>query len=102
MHQHSTQLPLEFTKTHPPKENAQGELATGKAKLEKILVSTYLKDLRSESWRVRRRGAKGLGELGTAARDAASELERLFDDPDPRVREAAGNALARVSLEKLP
>jgi HEAT repeat protein len=100
MRQSLTQFSPNFTKTG--QAIAEADLAAGEAALERMLLRVYLTDLGSVSWRVRRKGANGLGELGEAATDAAPELERLLSDPDPRVREAAAKALARVSPTSIP
>jgi HEAT repeat protein len=79
------------------KERAESGALPGRRQLERLLIHAYVNALSSRSWRARKKGAKGLGQLGVAASVAAEELERLLEDPDPRVREAAGDALARVS-----
>ena len=84
------QLPLDFT----PKEES-GE-PTGQAALRRMLLTTYRNYLQAQSWRTRRKGAKGLGELGPAALIAVPELEGLLEDEDRRVREAATIALKRI------
>jgi HEAT repeat protein len=83
----------------PPSEFAlkeeRGE-PTGQAALRRMLLTTYRAYLQAQSWRTRRKGAKGLGELGAAALAAVPELERLLEDEDQRVREAVTIALKRI------
>jgi HEAT repeat protein len=93
-----TQLCLDFRAQKP----AEPETPPGRSQLERLLLHSYLNDLASSSWRVRKKGAKGLGELGPAAGAAAPELEKLLDDPEEEVRKAAGDALSRVTGARRP
>jgi HEAT repeat protein len=83
------QLELNLTPPDPTIES-------GKRALAAMLLRCYLKDLESESPRVRRKGAKGLGELGQAARPAITLLESLLEDTDRKVRVAAEVALQAI------
>jgi HEAT repeat protein len=82
------QLELDFTPAP--------SLAAGKKALAETLFRCYLNDLASENPRVRKKGVKGIGSLGAAARQAAPLLENLLEDPDRKVREAAELALRSV------
>jgi hypothetical protein len=84
------------------KDPAEPETPPGRRQLEQLLIHSYLDDLGSSSWRARKKGARGLGELGPAAGVAVPELEKLLDDPDEQVRRAAGDALARVTRARRP
>jgi HEAT repeat protein len=74
----------------------------GRRQLEQLLIHAYRSDLVSRSWRVRKKGAKGLGALGPAAGVAVPELEKLLDEPDEQVRRAAADALSRVTRGMRP
>jgi hypothetical protein len=93
-----TQLCLDF----PGKRPSDPETPPGRRQLEQLLIHAYRSDLASRSWRVRKKGAKGLGALGPAAGVAVPELEKLLDDPDEQVRRAAGDALALVTRARRP
>jgi HEAT repeat protein len=75
-------------------------LATGTETLRKILLGSYLKNLTDASWRVRKKGARGLSGLGPEAREAVPTLEALLEDADSRVREAAALALHRMRPQR--
>jgi len=60
------------------------------------LVEVFLAKLREEHSGERWRAVKALEEMGPAAATAAPALEKLLEDEDPHVREAAASALARV------
>ena len=49
---------------------------------------------------VRRDAVRSLGWLGPASRPVASQVARLRDDPDAKVKEAARQALARIGEGK--
>ena len=93
-----TQLCLDFSGKGP----GEPETPQGRKQLEQLLIHAYRGDLASSSWRVRKKGAKGLGALGPAAGVAAPELEKLLDDPDEQVRRAAADALSRVTRGMRP
>jgi HEAT repeat protein len=78
---------------------AENDLAQAKRVLRDALLQAYLKDLTDERWRVRRKAARGLGELGKDALIAVPVLEGLLKDGDFRVREAASLALAAIRGE---
>jgi anti-sigma factor RsiW len=59
-------------------------------------VSELLQGLGHAHPDVRAASAEGLGLLGPAAASAIPALEALLQDPEPRVREAAAEALQRV------
>jgi HEAT repeat protein len=59
-------------------------------------VPALTASLRDPEWTVRRHAALALGELGAAARPAASALEQLGRDTDRRVRQAAQEALKKI------
>jgi HEAT repeat protein len=75
-------------------------LAAGTERLRKLLLRSYLKNLTDASWRVRKKGARGLGELGPEARETVPTLEALLEDADSRVREAAALALHRMRPQR--
>jgi hypothetical protein len=93
-----TQLCFDFKEEEP----AEPETPPAQKQLEQLLIHSYLNDLASSSWRARKKGAKGLGELGPAASVAAPELEKLLTDPDEQVRKAAAAALSRVTTGMRP
>jgi HEAT repeat protein len=80
--------------SRPPR--AEAALGRGKAALDEVLFRAYLKNLKSPSARMRRKGAMGLGELGPTGRAAVPELEELLGDREEKVRTAAAEALARL------
>jgi hypothetical protein len=80
-------------------QNAADLLAQGKQALRDKLLRAHLGDLSNPSWRVRRKAARGLGELGADGMPAIAELEALLKDKDYRVREAAAEALAKIQNE---
>jgi hypothetical protein len=84
------------------KDPAESEAPPGRRQLEQLLIHSYVNDLGSSSWRARKKGARGLGELGPSAGVAAPELEKLLDDPDEQVRKAAADALSRVTRGMRP
>src|SRR5262245_3857526 len=90
--QEETQLAFDFTGEALP----QPEPPPGREELERLLLGVYLKQLTSPSWRVRKKGARGLGLMGEAASDALPLLEKLMDDSDPRVSEAASEAVGKI------
>ena len=64
------------------------------------ILGLYLAELRSESWRVRRKAAHGLATLGTVGARAIPALKRVAErDLDRRVGEAAAEALRRLGNE---
>jgi hypothetical protein len=71
-------------------------LASGGRALKQILLRSYRTGLASSSWRVRKKSARGLGELGVVAWEAVPLLEAARDDTHPKVREAATWALVRI------
>ncbi len=85
------QLALDLAKRH----ESDG-LAGSKAALAARLLEVYLHDLSDPSWRVRKKAARGLGNLGPMATKALPQLEALLCDRDGRVR-----AVARQALEAL-
>jgi hypothetical protein len=93
-----TQPCLDFS----AKEPAAPETPPGQRQLARLLIHSYRNDLQSSSWRARKKGAKGLGELGPAAGVAVPELEKLLTDPAEEVRKAAGDALSRVATKGRP
>jgi HEAT repeat protein len=90
--QQETRLGLAFTGESPPTQ----EVATGREALERLLLGVYRKQLTSPSWRVRKKGARGLRLMGEAASDALPLLEKLMDDSDRRVRETASEAVRKI------
>jgi HEAT repeat protein len=81
------------------KPNAQapaGDLAIGMRALQKVLLETYLKGLSDCNPRVRRKAARGLGNLGAAASDAVPVLETLCRDRHATVRDSARCALVKI------
>jgi HEAT repeat protein len=90
----SKQLPPGFAE----KDQAPGlsALSAGPAAVNVILLKAYLADLGSQSWRVRKKAANGLGALGAAAQEAVPQLEALLKDKDHRVKDAAALALERI------
>jgi HEAT repeat protein len=93
-----TQLCLDFRAQEPEGP----ETPPGRSQLERLLLHSYLNDLESSSWRARKKGAKGLGQLGPVAGAAVPQLEKLLDDPEEEVRKAAGDALSRVTTQGRP
>jgi HEAT repeat protein len=61
-----------------------------------------IRGLRSELPMDRLRAAKNLGRLGWLAREALSALVAALDDPEPKVREAAAQAIGLMGPEALP
>jgi hypothetical protein len=90
------QLCFDFREEEP----AEPQTPPGEKQLERLLIHSYRQDLSSSSWRARKKGAKGLGELGPAASVAVPELEKLLSDPDHNVREVAKRALALITKEQ--
>jgi HEAT repeat protein len=78
---------------------SKDDLAEGKRVLRDTLLQAYLKDLTDGSWRVRRKAARGLADLGKDALASVPLLEGLLKDGDFRFREAAGVALAAIRGE---
>ena len=76
-----------------PQDNA---LAPGDRALKQILLRSYRAGLADPSWRVRKKSARGLGDLGMMALETVPLLEAALTDTHPRVREAANWALARI------
>src|SRR5262249_19158906 len=72
------------------------DLAPSKDALARMLLEQHLQGLTSPSWRVRKKAARGLGELGEKAREAAPLLEAAVRDPNIGVREVALWALGKV------
>jgi HEAT repeat protein len=64
--------------------------------LDRELLRQYLKGLRSDNPRVRKKSARGLGRLGGRAGEAVPALEACLADRDPRVRDAAAAALDAI------
>jgi hypothetical protein len=69
---------------------------SGQETLNALLTRTYLQYLQSDSWRVRRKGAKGLADTAPDSPAVVEALESLLGDRDRRVREAAQAALAKL------
>jgi HEAT repeat protein len=61
------------------------------------IVKAIAVDLQDADPLVRAATARTLGRLGRAALSAAAQLEVLLSDPDPDVRRAATEALARIT-----
>jgi HEAT repeat protein len=59
----------------------------------------WLRGLKSQNARVRRRSAEMVGEIGPVAADAIPALTALLKDPDGAVRAAAHDALGKVTSE---
>src|SRR5262249_34530326 len=76
------QLELDFSTKRTP--------ASGQEALTALLTRTYLKYLQSDSWRVRRKGIRGLADVASNAPAVVEALESLLADKDSRVREATG------------
>jgi HEAT repeat protein len=93
MQRHTDPERIESALSQAPSKD---DLAEGKRVLRDALFQAYLKDLTDGSWRVRRKAARGLGELGKDAVVAVPLLEGLLKDRDFRVREAASLALIAI------
>jgi hypothetical protein len=89
------QLDMNFS-TPPPTP------AGGAETLNAFLTRTYMKHLQSDSWRVRRKGCKGLGEIGQYQPAVVEALESLSTDWDRRVRETSAAALAQIWKRQKP
>jgi len=77
-------------------------LPRGKEEAAKI-VPALIGGLRHRANDVRRSCALKLGEFHEAAREAVPALQKAErEDPDARVREAAGVALSRIDPEQFP
>lgn len=61
-----------------------------------------IRALRGRAPADRLRAAKDLGRLGWLARDALAALERVLLDDDPKVREAAAQAIGQMGPDALP
>ena len=48
--------------------------------------------LDDDVWKVRRDGVRSLGNMGPAAKDALPEIQKLKQDPQKEVQEAAAKA----------
>jgi HEAT repeat protein len=77
------------------RKNAVRLLADRKGDASKV-VPALTQSLKDEHADIRRSAAIGLGYFGKEAALAMPELEALKEDPDARVREAAGVALSRI------
>jgi len=75
-----------------PGEHAQHALA----KIGAPAVTALRGALAQERWHTRQRAALALGEIGTPATAAASELRSHLRDPQPEVRAAAAQALGGI------
>lgn len=68
------------------------KIGPGAAAAEAVMT-TYLKDADKE---VRKEAAQALGAIGPAASGSVEALERLRDDPEPAVQEAAREAIRAI------
>jgi HEAT repeat protein len=87
----SRQLEVGFSRQEEADALAESMLA-----LNQMLLNEYMKKLKSASWQVRAKSARGLGSLQSAAVPAIPSLEGLLADKDHRVRNAASQALASI------
>jgi HEAT repeat protein len=71
-------------------------LAESMLALNDMLLNEYVKKLKSASWQVRAKSARGLGSLQSVAVPTIPVLEGLLADKDHRVRKAAALALASI------
>ncbi len=80
-----------------PGQDARDDgLALGMRALRRQLLRAYTNGLGDASWRVRKKAARGLGELGPEAVEAVPLLEVALRDRHPQVREAAAAALQKI------
>jgi HEAT repeat protein len=68
------------------------------AKPPEALIKALAQDLQNPDANLRLLAARSLGRLGPAAASAAPDLDAARADPDPDVRRAAIEALARVAV----
>jgi hypothetical protein len=73
------------------------ELASSIEALHRQLLHTYLAGLENRDHRARKKAARGLGNLGAAAAEAAPALRALCDDENRAVRHVARWALDRIA-----
>jgi HEAT repeat protein len=76
--------------------DSQAILAERMLALDRELLRQYLRGLRSDNPRVRKKSARGLGRLGGLASEAVPTLEACLTDRDFRVRDAAAWALDAI------
>jgi HEAT repeat protein len=72
------------------------DLARGIEALQEKLLGAYLRGLGDGNPRVRKKAARGLGNLGPSAAEAVPVLESLCRDRHAAVRDCARWALARI------
>jgi len=66
------------------------------------VVAALTEALRDSEWTVRRHAAIALGQIGPDARAAMPQLQKLAQDPDHLVRNAAQDALKKIGLTPNP
>jgi len=76
-------------------------LADRKGDADKV-VPALTEALQDKETDIRLSAAIGLGYFGDKAKDSVPALQTALRDHDPRVREAAGHAIARISPEQAP
>jgi HEAT repeat protein len=80
-------------------KGGNGEAAVRLAKLGVKAVPVLVETLKGENDpRVRSQAAWALGEIGAAAKDAAPELVRAIEDPEPGLAGQAASALGKLGL----
>ena len=77
-------------------KDSQAILTERMLALDRELLRQYLKGLRSDNPRVRKKSASGLGTLGGLAGEAIPALEACLTDGDSRVRVTAAWALVAI------
>lgn len=65
-----------------------------------VAIEPLVKTLGDSYFKARRDAVRSLGQIGPAARSAVPAIEKLKDDPEALVRDAAKTALERIQAEK--
>ncbi len=79
-----------------PKPQPEGQQPmTDEEKID-TLIGLAETDPETDDTGERKRGARALGRIGPPAKKAIPVLEKLLEDPDPEVSEAAKEALAKI------
>ena len=94
----STEKYVEQTKSSDPSARQHAVQALRDRKDDSdTVVPALTQALQDENKFVRRDAAKGLGQLGPAAKQAVPALQACLQDGEPSVRKAAARALAKIS-----